>query len=101
VSLLIKNCKKNEPKPNCKKLYQNILIPLVLILSLFLFSGGCLSPSSLTGSVEGFVYEETDGGTTPLHGALVTVSGSSNSALTDSDGIPIRGRKRLLYFGGL
>jgi len=83
VSLLI-NCKKNEPKPNCRKLYQNILI--LLLLSLFLFSSGCLSPSSPTGSVEGFVYEETDDGTIPLEGALVTISGSSNSALTDSDG---------------
>ena len=86
MSLLITNCKKNEPKPDCRKLYQNILILLVLVLSLFLFSSGCLSPSSLTGSVEGFVYEETNGGTTPLQGALVTISGSSNSALTDSDG---------------
>ena len=84
MSLLIKNCKKNEPKPNCKKLYQNILI--LLVLSLFLFSSGCLVPTSPTGSVEGFVYEETDDGTIPLEGALVTISGSSSSALTDSDG---------------
>ena len=84
MSLLIKNCKKNEPKPNCKKLYQNILI--LLVLSLFLFSSGCLAPSSPTGSVEGFVYEETDDGTTPLQGALVTISGSLSSALTNSDG---------------
>ena len=84
MSLLIKNCKKNEAKPNCRKLYQNILI--LLVLSLFLFSSGCLLPSSPTGSVEGFVYEETDDGTIPLEGALVTISGSSNSALTNSDG---------------
>lgn len=65
-------------------MYQNILV--LLILSLFLFSSGCLTPSSLTGSVEGFVYEEINDGTTPLEGALVTISGSSNSALTNSDG---------------
>lgn len=81
---LTKNCRKNEAKPNFRKLYQIILI--LLVLSLFLFSSGCLAPSSPTGSVEGFVYEETDDGTTPLQGALVTVSGSSNSALTNSDG---------------
>ena len=85
MSLLIQNCKKNEPKPDCRKSYQNILI--LLVLSLFLFSSGCLAPSSPTGSVEGFVYEETGyNGTAPLQGALVTVSGSSNIALTDSDG---------------
>jgi TolA-binding protein len=36
--------------------------------------------------VEGYVYEETIIDTRPLEGTLVSITGSSNTALTDEDG---------------
>ncbi len=70
-----------------KKIFKNLLI--VALLSFFLLlSSGCLFSSSLPkGSVEGYVYEKTIIDTTiPLEGALVSITGSSNIALTDTDG---------------
>ena len=86
MSLLIKNHKKNKPITNYRKLNQSVVILLLLLLSFLPLLSGCLFPSSPTGSVEGFVYEETNDGIIPLQGALITVSSSTNNALTDSDG---------------
>lgn len=79
--LLIKNFKKTkndkEPSP--------VIFLIILSFSLLLLNGCLFSPFS-KGSVEGYVYEETIIDTRPLEGALVSIGGSSNTALTVEDG---------------
>ena len=69
-----------------KKLFSNITILSLLLFSILLFLTGCLSSPLSKGSVEGFVYEETIIDTRPIDGALVSITGSVNTALTDEDG---------------
>lgn len=85
MSILIKSCKKNEPITNYRKLNQSVVILLLLLFFLPLLSG-CLLPSSLTGSIEGYIYEDIDTEIIPLEKAMVTISGSSNTAQSDKDG---------------
>ena len=68
-----------------RKFYQNIII-LLLLLSFLLLLNGCLFSPFSKGSVEGYVYEETIINTRPLEGALVSINGSSSTALTDAEG---------------
>jgi len=68
-----------------KKIFLYLLI-LSLILSILLLLNGCLFAPFSKGSVEGYVYEETIINTRPLEVALVSITGSSNTALTDEDG---------------
>ena len=79
--LLIRNFKKIKgdkgPSP---------VIFLILISFSLLLLTGCLSSPLSKGSVEGFVYEETIIDTRPIEGALVSITGSANTALTDEDG---------------
>jgi len=78
---IIKNFKKikndKEPSP---------VIFLILLSFLLLLLNGCLFSPFSKGSVEGYVHEETVIDTRPLEGALVNITGSSNTALTDTDG---------------
>ena len=80
-SLLIKNFRKikNDKGPS------PVILLILLSFSLLLLNGCLFSPSS-KGSVEGYVYEETVIDTRPLEDALVSIAGSSNTALTDEDG---------------
>ncbi|GAJ12125.1 unnamed protein product, partial [marine sediment metagenome] len=79
--LLIKNFKKIKtdkgPSP--------VIFLILLSFSLLLLTGCLFSPFS-KGSVEGYIHEETVIDTRPLEGALVSITGSSNTALTDTDG---------------
>ena len=79
--LLIKNFKKikndKEPSP---------VIFLILISFCLLLLTGCLSSPLSKGSVEGYVYKETIDGNFPLEEALVSITGSINTSLTDSEG---------------
>ncbi|GAF77244.1 unnamed protein product, partial [marine sediment metagenome] len=79
--LLIKNLKKIKtdkgPSP---------VIFLILLSFLLLLLNGCLFSPFSKGSVEGYVYEETVIDTRPLEGALVSITGSPNTALTDAEG---------------
>lgn len=80
--LLIKNFKKTKndkgPSP---------VIFLVLLSFLLLLLTGCLFSPFSKGSVEGYIHEEIiTGENRPLEGALVSITGSSNTALTDTDG---------------
>jgi TolA-binding protein len=79
--LSIKNFKKikNDKGPS------PVILLILLSFSLLLLNGCLFSPFS-KGSVEGYVYEETIIGTRPLEGALVSITSSSNIALTDEDG---------------
>ena len=81
VFLLIKNFKKikNDKGPSP-------VILLFLLLSFLLLLNGCLFSPFSQGSVEGYVHEETVIDTRPLEGALVSITGSPNTALTDADG---------------
>jgi TolA-binding protein len=79
--LLIKNFKKikNDKGPSP-------VIFLILLSFLLLLLTGCLFSPFSKGSVEGYVYEETVINTRPLEGALVSITGSSNTAFTDEEG---------------
>jgi len=78
---LIKNFKKIKtdkgPSP--------VILLILLSFSLLLLNGCLFSPFS-KGSVEGYIHEETVIDTRPLEGALVSITGSPNTALTDADG---------------
>lgn len=79
--LLIKNFRKTKndkgPSP---------VIFLILLSFLLLLLNGCLFLPFSKGSVEGYIHEETVIDTRPLEGALVSITGSSNTALTDEEG---------------
>ena len=80
--LLIKNIKKFKkyvkgPSP---------VIFLILLSFLLLFLNGCLFSPFSKGSVEGYIHEETVFDPRPLEGALVSITGSSNTAVTDAEG---------------
>lgn len=80
--LLIENFEKikndKEPSP--------VIFLILLSFSLLLLTGCLFSPFS-KGSVEGYIHEEIiTGENRPLEGALVSITGSSNTALTDTDG---------------
>ena len=62
------------------------VIFLILLSFLLLLLTGCLFSPLAKGSVEGYVYKETIDGNFPLEGALVSITGSVNTALTDSEG---------------
>ena len=72
-------------KDKNKRTWLNLLGICCLIFSL-LFLSGCLLSNFSKGSVEGYIHEETIIDTRPLEGALVSITGSSNTALTDSEG---------------
>ena len=75
---------KNRPKH--KKNFRYLSTLSLISFSLLLLNGCLFSPFS-KGSVEGYIHEETVIDTRPLEGALVSITGSSNTALTaDTDG---------------
>ncbi len=63
---------------------------LVVIVAIFLavtvFFSGCNILNPKTGSLQGVVHRETTAGSVPLQDALVSVSGSTNTAETDQNG---------------
>lgn len=75
----------HKHKHKNKKIFKNLLILFLLSFSLLLLNGCLFSPLP-KGSAEGYVYKETIDGNFPLEGALVSINGSSNIALTDSEG---------------
>jgi len=79
--LLIKNFKKTKtdkgPSP---------VIFLILLSFLLLILNGCIFSPFSKGSVEGYIHEETVIDTRPLEGALVSITGSPNTAVTDIEG---------------
>jgi len=79
--LLIKKFKqiKNDKGPSP-------VIFLILLTFSLLFLNGCLFSPFSKGSVEGYIHEETVIDTRPLEGVLVSITGSSNTALTGTDG---------------
>jgi len=79
--LLIKNFKKikNDKGPSP-------VIFLILLSLFFLLLTGCLFSPLPQGSVEGYIYKETIDGNFPLEEALVSITGSINTSLTDSEG---------------
>jgi len=83
LSLLIKNFKKIK----CDKGPSPVIFLLFLLSFSFLLLNGCLFLPFSKGSVEGYIHEEIiTGENRPLEGALVSITGSSNTALTDTDG---------------
>jgi len=59
---------------------------ILLLLSFLLILNGCLFLPNSKGGVEGYVYEKTVLDSRPLEDALISITGSSNTALTDSEG---------------
>ena len=83
--LLIRNFKKTkkvvkEPSPD-----KFIFLLFLISFSLLLLTGCLFSPLT-KGSAEGYVHEKTVIDTRPIEGALVSITGSSNTALTDEEG---------------
>jgi TolA-binding protein len=80
--LLIANFKKikNNKGPSLAVIF------LILLTFSLLLLNGCLFSPLPKGSAEGYIHEETVIDTRPLEGALVSITGSSNTALTDIDG---------------
>ncbi|MCJ7790715.1 MAG: tetratricopeptide repeat protein [Candidatus Atribacteria bacterium] len=68
-----------------KKIFKYLLM-LSLLFSSLLLLNGCLFLPNSKGSVEGYVYEKTVIDSRPLEDALISITGSSNTALTDSEG---------------
>ena len=68
-----------------KKIFINLLISFLLLFPIMLLTGCLFSPLP-KGSVEGCVYKETIDGNFPLEGAQVSITSSTNTALTDSEG---------------
>ena len=79
--LLLQNIKKvkNDKGPSP-------VIFLILLSFLLLLLTGCLFSPLPKGSMEGYVYKETIDGNLPLEGALVSITASINTTLTDSEG---------------
>jgi len=79
--LLITNFKKikNDKGPS------PVIFLILLTFSLLLLNGCLFLPNS-KGGVEGYVYKETIDGNFPLEGALVSITASINTTLTDSEG---------------
>ncbi|MGB6370540.1 MAG: tetratricopeptide repeat protein, partial [Atribacterota bacterium] len=79
--LLIKNFRKikNDKGPS------PVIFLILLSFSLLLLNGCLFAPLS-KGSVEGYIHEETVINTRPLEGALISITGSSNTALTNEEG---------------
>jgi len=95
--LLLKNYFKKTkkvvkgPSPDNKKIKNDKgpspVIFLILLSFSLLLSTGCLFSPLSKGSVEGYIHEEIiTGEDRPLEGALISITGSSNTALTDEDG---------------
>ncbi len=61
-----------------------LILGILLVISLFFSSCSIINKS--VGSVEGYVYENTVLESKPLEGALVSITGSANTATTDEDG---------------
>jgi len=68
-----------------KKIFINLLILFLLLFPIMLLNGCLFLPNS-KGSVEGYIYEKTVIDSRPLKDALISITGSSNTALTDSEG---------------
>jgi TolA-binding protein len=68
-----------------KKIFINLLISFLLLFPIMLLNGCLFLPNS-KGSVEGYIYEKTVIDSRPLEDALISITGSSNTALTDSEG---------------
>jgi len=68
-----------------KKIFINLLISFLLLFPIMLLNGCLFLPNS-KGSVEGYIYEKTVIDSRPLEEALISITGSSNTALTDSEG---------------
>ena len=62
------------------------VIFLILLTFSLLLLNGCLFLPNSKGGVEGYVYEKTVLDSRPLEDALISITGSSNTALTDSEG---------------
>jgi len=84
--LLFQNFKKIKNDKGPSSVISPVILLILLSFSLLLLNG-CLFAPLTKGSVEGYIDEEfITGDTHPLEGALVSITGSSNTALTDEDG---------------
>jgi len=82
--LLIKNFKKIKGDKGPSPVISVIFL-ILLSFSLLLLNGCIFSPFP-KGSAEGYAYKETIDGNFPLEGAQVSITSSTNTALTDSEG---------------
>ena len=85
LSLLSLN-KKFQKIKNAKGPSIVTVIFLILLSFSLLLLNGCIFSLPSKGSVEGYIYEDTIIGPRPLEGALVSITASSNTAITDEEG---------------
>ncbi len=82
---------KKVIKQNCVKgpspgRFLSVFVILGILLVISLFFSSCSIINKPIGSIEGYVYENTVLEPRPLEGALVSITGSANTATTDGDG---------------
>jgi len=73
---------KHGKEPSLARVF--VLMVALAGIALFLSSCSIINPS--TGSVEGYVYENTVLEPIPVDGALVSITGSTNTATTEQNG---------------
>ena len=61
-----------------------VVVAIFLVVTVLL--NGCTILNPKTGSLQGFVHRETTTGSVPLEDAMISVSGSTNTAYTDQNG---------------
>ncbi len=63
-----------------------IFLPFLFLIIITLSLSGCNAFNPKSGSLEGEIHRETSQSTAPLEGALISISGSANTAITDQKG---------------
>ena len=82
---ITKGSRINSPKP-MPTLLSNLFLSFLFLIIFTLFLSGCNTFNPKSGSLEGEVHRETSHSSTPLEGALISISGSTNTTTTDQRG---------------
>ncbi len=82
----VKYFKKNSLRSVPVFLLKKILLPFLLLITITIILNGCNIINPQTGSLEGVVHRQSSESSEPLPDALISISGSTNTAYTDQEG---------------